>query len=169
MWICWNWLNPGNKINKIPAFLPDWSGGRRESMIKLAKHKKLILFDGICNLCNASVLYVIKRDKANIFIFTPLQSKIGAQIFEAYNVDPKQIDSVALYEPDKGLSYKSTAAIKIASKLEFPSSLLVIFYIIPVFIRNLVYDYIAKNRYKWYGKRESCMVPSSELEDKFLE
>jgi len=138
-------------------------------MIKLPKHKKLILFDGVCNLCNASVLSVIKRDKTDIFMFATLQSKIGKQIIEAHNLDTKLIDSVLLYEPDKGISYKSTAAIKIASKLGFPSNLLVIFYIIPAFIRNWVYDYIAKNRYKWYGKRESCMVPTPELENKFLE
>ena len=138
-------------------------------MIKLPKHKKLILFDGVCNLCNASVLSVIKRDKTDIFMFATLQSKIGKQIIEAHNLDTKLIDSVLLYEPDKGISYKSTAAIKIASKLGFPSNLLVIFYIIPAFIRNWVYDYIAKNRYKWYGKRESCMVPTPDLSSKFLE
>ena len=138
-------------------------------MINLPKHKKLILFDGVCNLCNASVLYVIKRDRANIFMFAPFQSSVAQQIIEIYNIDSHQTDSILLYEHEKGISYKSTAVIRIASKLGFPSNLLVIFYIIPAFIRHWVYDYIAKNRYKWYGKREQCMVPTPELKAKFLD
>ena len=137
-------------------------------MKNLPKHKKLILFDGICNLCNASVLYVIKRDRQDLFMFAPLQSNIGKQIIEKYNIDSNKTDSIILYESEKGISYKSTAALKIASKLTFPSNLLSIFLIIPAFIRNWVYDYIAKNRYKWYGKKEQCMIPIPELEVKFL-
>jgi len=138
-------------------------------MEKLPKHKKLILFDGVCNLCNTSVLYVIKRDKKNIFMFAPLQSNIGQQIAEIYSIDSKEPDSILLYEHEKWVSNKSTAAIKIASKLGFPYNLLMIFYIIPPFIRNWVYDYIAKNRYKWYGKKEQCMIPTQELKAKFIE
>jgi predicted DCC family thiol-disulfide oxidoreductase YuxK len=138
-------------------------------MINLPKHKKLILFDGVCNLCNASVLYVIKRDANNIFMFAPLQSNIGKQLIEKYNIDTNQTDSILLYETKKGISYKSTAALKIASKLIFPSNLVSIFLIIPPFIRNWVYDFIAKNRYKWYGKKEQCMIPTRELKAKFLE
>jgi len=135
----------------------------------LPKHKKLILFDGVCNLCNASVLYVIKRDKHDFFMFTPLQSNIGKQIIEKYNIDSNKTDSIILYEANKGISYKSTAALKITSNLTFPSNLLSIFLIIPSFIRDLVYNYIAKNRYRWYGKKEQCMIPSPEIEAKFLE
>lgn len=138
-------------------------------MIKLPKHKQLILFDGVCNLCNASVLYVIKRDKANIFMFAPLQSNIAKQIIGTYNIHSNQIDSILLYEPKKGVSYKSTAALKIASKLTFPTNLISVFIIIPSFIRNWVYNFIAKNRYKWYGKKEYCMIPTRELKTKFLE
>lgn len=138
-------------------------------MIDLPKHKKLILFDGVCNLCNASVLYVIKRDRANIFMFAPLQSPTARQIIKAYNINPVKIDSILIYEYEKGVSFKSTAALKIASKLGFPTNTLVLFYFIPPFIRNWFYDYIAKNRFKWYGKREQCMVPTPELKAKFLE
>ncbi|MCK5401821.1 MAG: DUF393 domain-containing protein [Flavobacteriaceae bacterium] len=137
-------------------------------MIHIPKHKKLILFDGVCNLCNASVLYVIKRDKTDLFMFATLQSNIGKQIIEEYNIDPNKTDSIILYESKKGISYKSTAVLKIAFNLTFPSNLSSVFLIIPVFIRNWVYDYIAKNRYKWYGKKEQCMVPSPELEAKFV-
>jgi len=138
-------------------------------MKTLPKYKKLILFDGVCNLCNASVLYVIKRDKRDLFMFAPLQSNIGKQIIKKYNIDSNKTDSIILLEPEKGISYKSTAALKIVSKLTFPSNLLSIFLIIPPFIRNWVYNYIAKNRYKWYGKKENCMIPTPELSAKFLE
>jgi len=134
----------------------------------LPKHKKLILFDGVCNLCNTSVQFAIKRDTQNIFMFTPLQSKIGKQILLDYNIDASKIDSILLYEHDRGVSYKSTAALRIASKLSFPTKALALFLIVPAFIRHWVYDYIAKNRYKWYGKKESCMIPTPELKAKFI-
>jgi len=135
---------------------------------RLAAHKKLILFDGVCNLCNTSVQFTIKRDTQNIFMFAPLQSEIGQQILLEHNVDTSKTDSILLYEHERGLSYKSTAALKIASKLCFPTKALALFLIVPAFIRNWVYDYIAKNRYKWYGKKESCMIPTAELKAKFI-
>ena len=139
-------------------------------MINISKHKKLILFDGVCNLCNSSVLYVIKRDKKNIFLFTPLQSEVGKQIIRKFGIDTSQVDSIILYNPSKEvIDYKSTAALKVASNLGFPTNILSVFIIIPNVIRNLVYDFIAKNRYKWYGKKESCMIPTPELKSKFLD
>ncbi|OUS00939.1 thiol-disulfide oxidoreductase [Flavobacteriales bacterium 33_180_T64] len=138
-------------------------------MINLPKHKQLILFDGVCNLCNSSIQYVIKHDKKDKFRFAPLQSEIGKQIIEHYNIDLLKIDSILLYSQKNGLSSKSTAALKVAKQLGFPRNLMAIFFIIPTFIRNIVYDYIAKNRYKWYGKREACMIPTPELKAKFLE
>ncbi len=137
--------------------------------INIPKHKKLILFDGVCNLCNNSVLYVIKRDKKNLFMFTPLQSEVGKQIIKEYNIDTTLVDSIILYNPEKGIHYKSTAALKVASQLGFPTNLLAVFIIVPSFISNWVYDFIAKNRYKWYGKKEACMIPTPELKSRFLE
>ena len=134
----------------------------------LPKHKQLILFDGICNLCNASVLYVIKHDKANRFMFAPLQSEVGRQIIQKFNVDPTKTDSILLYSEEKGLTVKSTAALHIAKHLSFPRSLMTVFFIVPTFIRNWVYDFVAKNRYKWYGKKDACMIPTPELKAKFL-
>lgn len=138
-------------------------------MRPLPKDKKLILFDGVCNLCNSSVQYVIKHDKKNIFMFTALQSKVGQKLIKTYHIDTAKTDSIFLYAPEVGISSKSTAALKIANHLGFPNRLLCVFFIIPPFIRNWVYDYIAKNRYKWYGKKESCMIPTPELKSKFLE
>lgn len=137
--------------------------------IKLPKEKNLILFDGVCNLCNSSVLYVIKRDKKNKFMFTPLQGETGKQIIKKFNIDTSHIDSIILYNPEKGVYYKSTAALKVASQLGFPTKLMAIFLIVPNFIRNWVYDFIAKNRYKWYGKQDACMIPTPELKSKFLD
>jgi predicted DCC family thiol-disulfide oxidoreductase YuxK len=134
----------------------------------LPKHKQLILFDGVCNLCNSSVLYVIKHDKKNTFMFAPLQSYAGKQVIEKFNIDPSKTDSILLYSPEDGLSVKSSAALHIAKHLGFPRNLMIIFFIVPTFIRNWVYDFIAKNRYKWYGKKEACMVPTPELTSKFL-
>ncbi len=136
---------------------------------ELPKDKKLILFDGVCNLCNTTVRYVIKQDKKNIFMFTALQSNIGKEVIEEFKIDTSKIDSILLYTPEKGIDYKSTAALKIASQLGFPQNLMNIFFIIPTFIRNWVYNYIAKNRYKWYGKKDACMIPTPELKSKFLE
>ncbi|MGK0253875.1 MAG: putative DCC family thiol-disulfide oxidoreductase YuxK [Mariniflexile sp.] len=137
--------------------------------MELEKDKKLILFDGVCNLCNTSVQYVIKHDKKNSFMFTALQSEVGQQIIKDYNIDTSKTDSILLYTPENGVVSKSTAALKIAQNLGFPQNVMSIFFIIPPFIRNGVYDYIAKNRYKWYGKKESCMIPTPELKSKFLE
>ena len=134
----------------------------------IPKDKKLILFDGVCNLCNSSVQYVIKHDKANIFLFATLESETGQKIINHYNIDTSKTDSILLYTEDNGIDSKSTAALKIASKLGFPRNLLTIFFVVPTFIRNWVYDYIAKNRYKWYGQRSECMIPTQELKSKFL-
>ena len=137
-------------------------------MKNLPKHNKLVLFDGVCNLCNNSIQYIIKRDRHNVFMFAPLQSEIGNELIKQYDIDTNKVDSILLYEHDKGISSRSTAALKIASKLNFPTNLLQVFFIVPTFIRNWVYNYIAKNRYKWYGKREHCMIPTPELRSKFF-
>lgn len=138
-------------------------------MLQLPKDKSLILFDGVCNLCNTSVLYVIKHDAKNRFLFAPLQSNIGQQIIAKYNLDTSKTDSIILYSADKGLKVKSTAALHIARRLGLPNNLLSVFLIIPAFIRNWVYDFIAKNRYKWYGKKDNCMIPTPELKAKFID
>lgn len=137
--------------------------------IAIPENKQLILFDGVCNLCNSSVLFAIKRDKKNRFLFAPLQSKIGAELIKTFNIDTLKMDSILLYNPIKhSIYYKSTAALLIAKRLGFPFNVMIIFYIIPVFIRNWVYNFIAKNRYKWFGEKESCMLPTPELKAKFL-
>jgi len=134
----------------------------------LPENKQLILFDGVCNLCNTSIQYVIKHDKTNRFMFAPLQSAIGKQIITAFHIDTEKTDSILLYSNEKGLSIKSTAALQVAKHLGFPRNLISIFFIVPAFIRNWVYDFIAKNRYRWYGKKDACMIPTPELKSKFI-
>lgn len=131
--------------------------------------KQLIIFDGVCNLCNSSVKFVIKHDKNNHFMFTALQSETGKNIINHFNIDTLKVDSILLYTPEKRILSKSTAALKVASKLSFPINILSILLIIPPFISNLVYDFVAKNRYKWYGKKEACMIPTPKLRSRFLE
>jgi predicted DCC family thiol-disulfide oxidoreductase YuxK len=134
------------------------------------KDKQLILFDGVCNLCNNSVKFVLKHDKKEFFMFTALQSEAGKTIIQNFNIDIIKVDSILLYNPKKNtLTYKSTAALQIALRLGIPTNILGVFIIFPAFIRDWVYDFIAKNRYKWYGKKEVCMIPTPELKNKFLE
>ena len=131
--------------------------------------KKIILFDGVCNLCNTSVQYVIKHDKNDVFRFVALQSELGQKIIKHLGISDRNIDSIVLYEPGRAYYYKSGAALKIAKYLGGIFNYAFIFRIIPTGIRDIIYDYIAKNRYKWYGKKESCIIPTPELKAKFLE
>ena len=135
----------------------------------LPKDKKIILFDGVCNLCNDSVLKVIKNDKNNVFMFTSLQSNFGQEIIKHIGIDISKVDSIILYEPNVSYTIKSTAALKIINEFGGLWSLMQFFWIFPESIRNIVYNYIAKNRYKWFGKKESCMISTPELKARFLE
>lgn len=137
-------------------------------MLDLPKNKKIILFDGVCNLCNSAVQYVIEHDKKDVFRFVALQSELGHEILSHIGIDQKNIDSIVLYEPGVAYYYKSTAAIEIAKQFGGLFNLGSVFRIIPAGLRDSVYDYVAKNRYKWYGKMESCIIPTPELKAKFL-
>ena len=138
-------------------------------MIDLPKNKKIILFDGVCNLCNNSVIKVIKYDKKNVFLFTAIQTKSGTEIIKKLGVDISKIDSIILYEPGVSYDVKSTAALNIMNAFGGIWSLSKIFLFLPEGFRNLVYDYIAKNRYKLFGKKESCMIPTPQIKEKFLD
>lgn len=137
-------------------------------MLNLPKNKKIILFDGVCNLCNSAVQFVIKRDKKDVFRFVALQSQLGQEILHHIGIDTKNIDSIILYEPGIAYYYKSAAAIEIARSLGGLFLLGILFRLCPTAIANHLYDYIAKNRYRWYGKKEHCMIPSKEISSKFL-
>lgn len=132
------------------------------------KNKKIILFDGVCNLCNGAVQFIIKNDKKDIFRFVALQSELGIEICNHIGVDQNKIDSIILYHPGVAYYYKSSAVLEISKDLGGIYSLASFFKIFPEKFRNYIYNYIAKNRYKWYGKKESCMIPTPELKAKFL-
>ena len=137
-------------------------------MFEIPKNKKLILFDGVCNLCNDSVLKVIKYDKKNSFVFTALQSETGKKVTNYLNIDIAKIDSIILYEPGISFDIKSTAALKVMKHFGGIWQITQMGLIFPESFRNHIYDFIAKNRYKWFGKKESCMIPTPELKAKFL-
>lgn len=137
-------------------------------MLNLPPNKKIILFDGLCNLCDSTVQFVIKHDKKDLFRFVALQSVLGQEIIKHIGINPINIDSVILYEPGIAYYYKSAAALQIAKNLGGFFHFGTVLKIIPIGISNQLYDYIAKNRYKWYGKKEQCMIPTEELKLKFL-
>ncbi len=137
-------------------------------MIDLPKNKKIILFDGVCNLCNDAVLKVIKHDHKNVFVFASLQSETGKKIIKYLNIDVSKIDSIVLFEPNVSYEIKSSAALKIMNDFGGFWNLTQLGWVFPISFRDFIYDYIAKNRYKWFGKKESCMIPTTELQSKFL-
>lgn len=121
--------------------------------------KNIILFDGVCNLCVSSVQFIIKRDPVGIFYFASLQSDVGVRLSENFGALIEKTDSIILIKGDK-CYIESDAALKIASKLKGGWKLLYIFIIIPKPLRDAVYRYVARNRYKWFGKKDACMIPS---------
>lgn len=129
--------------------------------------KRIILFDGVCNFCDASVQFIIKRDPANHFLFTSLQSEKGLELTKKYAI-PEDVDSLVLIENGKAFT-KSSAALRIAKKLDGLWHLFFLFILVPRKIRDGVYNYVARNRYKWFGKKEdACMLPSPEQRKRFI-
>lgn len=136
-------------------------------MVNFPENKKIILFDGVCNLCNRSVQLIIKNDKKDLFRFAPLQSDVGLQIVNERGIDTENLESVILIEPGVAYYTQSTAAIEIAKDLK-GYGWLKYFRPVPKGIRDWIYERIANNRYKWFGKKESCMIPTPELQALFL-
>ena len=130
--------------------------------------KKIILFDGVCNLCNRSVQFVIKRDKDDVFRFAALQSESGQKLVRERSLDTSTTDSIILIEPGIAYYTKSDAALQIGRQLRGYRTISTVLNLIPSRLRNIVYDFVARNRYKWYGKRDACMLPTPELKAKFL-
>lgn len=126
----------------------------------------VILFDGVCNFCDVSVQFILERDPNEIFRFASLQSEAGQDLLKKYHV-PEDVDSMILIESDK-VYFKSSAALRISRHLQGTWKLLYILIIVPAPVRNVVYDIIARNRYKWFGKKESCMLPSPNVRKRFL-
>jgi len=130
--------------------------------------RKIILFDGVCNLCNHSVQFIIKNDHHALFSFASLQSEGAAHLLSEFNLSSNQLDSV-IYLEGKKLYTESTAALKIAKHLKSPWKFAYVFIIVPTPLRNFFYKIIAKNRYKWFGKQNECMIPTPDMKKRFID
>ena len=137
----------------------------------MAHHRPIILFDGVCNLCNSAVEWVIERDKEGRFDFASLQSHAARRELEKV-IGPEEIaalpDSIVLVDSD-GVHTRSAAALRIARALGSPFALLGLGVVVPRPIRDAVYDWIARNRYRWFGRRDTCMTPTPDLAARFLD
>jgi predicted DCC family thiol-disulfide oxidoreductase YuxK len=128
----------------------------------------LVLFDGVCNLCNGIVQFIIKRDPKAKFRFASLQSEFGKSQLIQFKLNPELLHSLIVIDNDKALE-RSDAALHIAKHLGTPWKLLTVFKILPKFFRDACYNLVASNRYRIFGKLASCMIPTPELKDRFIE
>lgn len=129
--------------------------------------KAIVLFDGFCNFCSSSVLFIIKRDRGVYFRFAALQTGSGKLIKEKYGLSLDKTDSIILIENNK-VYYRSTAALRITRKLKGAWKLFYATIIIPPFIRDFFYDLVARNRYRWFGKRNTCFMPDQAVKERFI-
>jgi predicted DCC family thiol-disulfide oxidoreductase YuxK len=130
--------------------------------------RPVVLFDGVCNLCTGSVQFLLERDRNGVLKFGSLQSEPAAELLDACGMDPDQRDSIVLVEGGQCYT-KSDAALRIAKHLGGFYAALYAFVVLPRPIRDRIYDVVANNRYDWFGKRDSCYLPSPDVQDRFLE
>lgn len=138
-----------------------------KELLETSKDHPILLFDGVCNLCNGFVQFVIERDPNGKFRFAALQSEKGQQLLKHFNLPVDEIFSVILIQNGKAYT-RSTAALRMFKNMKSAYPILYIFIIVPSFIRDTIYNFIAKNRYKWFGQKDSCMIPTPELQNRFL-
>ncbi|MEO6682653.1 MAG: thiol-disulfide oxidoreductase DCC family protein [Ginsengibacter sp.] len=129
---------------------------------------RIILFDGVCNLCNSAVKFVIKRDKSSVFKFASLQSEAAQELLKEVTIPVKDLNTFVLYDQGK-IYLKSSAALRVSRHLSGFWPLMIGFIIVPPFIRDGVYDFISKKRYRWFGKSDVCMVPDAVDRERFLD
>lgn len=137
-------------------------------MLKEKRH--IILFDGVCNLCNSSVSFILDNNKKNHFYFASLQSDFGQNILKKHEMNTTDFDTFLYYNPNKQTLFdKSSAAIRVIGQLNpFYFKCILIFLLVPKKLRDLVYTYISKNRYKWFGQTDTCRVVPSEDKKRFI-
>ncbi|MCZ8134551.1 MAG: DCC1-like thiol-disulfide oxidoreductase family protein [Algoriphagus sp.] len=129
--------------------------------------KSIVLFDGVCTLCNASIDFILKRDHKNRFLVGALQEPISKKVLSNFQIDPSYLDSLVLVENGQ-IYFRSTAALRIAKGLRGGWPLFYFLIVIPAFARDPIYDWIGKNRYRWFGKKSTCRIPTIEEREKFL-
>jgi len=135
--------------------------------VKAEIPEPVLLFDGVCNLCNGSVQWILQHDRRGIFRFASLQSDTGQTLLKHFQLAVDQFDTVVLIDGAQMFT-RSDAALEIVRRLNPPWSWLWIFRIIPRPLRNAVYDWVARNRYRWFGRQEQCMLPRPEWKNRFL-
>lgn len=160
----WVWKN----LNTYRQNNTDLNSASTMEISELPKGKKIIVFDGVCNLCDNTIQFVIRHDKKDVYRFVSLQSELGQKIIRHLGISAT-MDSTILYEPNKAYYYKSDVAFRILKDISGIHKILLLFSVLPKSMLDSIYDYVAKNRYRWFGKKESCMIPTPELKDKFLE
>ena len=127
----------------------------------------VVLFDGVCNLCNGAVNFIIDRDRQQQFYFASLQSEVGESLLEQHQLPPEYLRSLVLVENNRVYT-KSTAALRIARRLDGAWPLCYVFIVLPPVIRDYLYNIVARNRYRWFGKSESCRYPTADERQRFL-
>lgn len=131
------------------------------------KESAIVLIDGVCHMCQGLTQFIIRRDPRGVFRFASLQSEIGQELLRQGGMSESSIDTMVLIENGKYYT-RSTGALRIARRLRFPWSLSYVFILIPPFLRNLVYRWVARNRYRWFGQSSECMIPTPEIRRRFL-
>ena len=127
----------------------------------------IILFDGVCNFCNSAINFVLKQDRKGVFHFAPLQSEAGQKLLQQYRLPTEEFESFVLIDDGK-VYKKSTASLRVLNKLPWYWKEAQILRIIPTVFRDAIYDFIARNRYKWFGKKGQCMIPTTQMRSRFL-
>jgi predicted DCC family thiol-disulfide oxidoreductase YuxK len=133
----------------------------------MAEHP-IVLFDGVCNLCNLSVAYIVRHDPKGRFHFASLQSNAGRELQGEYGFDPDVVNTIVLIERGRAHT-KSDAALRIARRLKGPVRFWWVARFVPRPVRDAIYDWIGRNRYRWFGKRDECMVPGPGVRERFLD
>jgi predicted DCC family thiol-disulfide oxidoreductase YuxK len=128
----------------------------------------IVIFDGVCNLCSASAQFIVRNDRRHAFMLASAQSAAGRQLLVNNGFDPGQLDTFVLLTDGK-LFVRSDAALRIAQELDWPWRALALLRMVPRFLRNALYDLVARNRYRWFGKKNQCMIPSAAIKARFLE
>lgn len=141
---------------------------KEKSALEKAGGRDIVLFDGVCNLCNGAIDFILERDPAGKFAFASLQSEAGQEILSCYGLSTRDFDSVVLVQEGK-VYKKSKAALRIAGKLAGGWKYLRVLEVVPAFISDSVYNFIGRNRYRFFGKRENCRLPTPEIRSRFLE
>lgn len=134
----------------------------------MEKNNHLLLYDGVCHLCNNTVKFILKNETNQFINFAPLQSELGKKICKEKGIETRDVDSIVYLKKSKVYT-KSTAALWISLELKFPYNLLAGFLIFPEPLRNLIYDFIAKKRYQWFGKSDTCIMPDETNKNRFLD